>query len=370
MEEEELHAWQTTQTEGVLQCTYKINQTDFPYGINQFTLRYSYAQDTVSLTDVENRKVCLNVSVGYIRARDTMSYQAYGELVFRQIENILAGKPVDISLPKEVKLSEPDIKNIPIREGSYISFRYSTKNILAIKINRLTISFFCKRCNTLNMKSVGEESEIEKDVKSTFNCVKCTGSLSVECTFHLLTGENTENMMGVEYTGIYNMNIRYILFNCVCSNCSRVSTVETDREFHCPCGSTLLLKKDPARPYKEISKIKEKQKKSTQSNLNVNEYMKSGGACEHYKKSSRIFIFPCCNGRYPCDICHNKHETHKAERAARMVCGKCGIESAVSTECSACKISLTGKTSSFWEGGKGSRNKLTMSRKDSKKYSK
>lgn len=91
------------------------------------------------------------------------------------------------------------------------------------------------------------------------------------------------------------------------------------------------------------------------------------GTCKHYKKSYRWFRFSCCNSLYPCDICHDEQTGHRSEIANKMVCGFCSKEQSVKSECD-CGMNLKKKHSQFWEGGKGNRDKLTMNRKDSKKY--
>lgn len=59
------------------------------------------------------------------------------------------------------------------------------------------------------------------------------------------------------------------------------------------------------------------------------------------------------------------------ELATRMICGFCSKEQPFSTNkpCVRCDKMLSGTRSSHWEGGKGCRNQVTMSRKDSRKYS-
>ncbi|VDQ01444.1 unnamed protein product [Trichobilharzia regenti] len=63
-------------------------------------------------------------------------------------------------------------------------------------------------------------------------------------------------------------------------------------------------------------------------------------------KLIKCFVFPCCGRLEPCDVCHDNSavDGHEMELATRS-------------------------RSSHWEGGKGCRNRVTMSRKDSKKYS-
>lgn len=95
------------------------------------------------------------------------------------------------------------------------------------------------------------------------------------------------------------------------------------------------------------------------------------GTCVHYKKSLRWFRFSCCHKLYPCDDCHNENSEHQLEIAKTILCGYCAFEQpSINKVCSKCN-SLFTKTISgngFWEGGKGCRNKIFMSSKDSHKY--
>lgn len=93
------------------------------------------------------------------------------------------------------------------------------------------------------------------------------------------------------------------------------------------------------------------------------------GACKHYKRSFRWFRFPCCHALYPCDICHDANSDHQAVAANKMVCGLCSREQSCKKDC-LCGMSIDKKTTAFWEGGKGLRDKAAMSKKDGKKYKK
>ncbi len=96
------------------------------------------------------------------------------------------------------------------------------------------------------------------------------------------------------------------------------------------------------------------------------------GRCSHYRKSHRWFRFSCCSKVFPCDRCHdeNSEPLHPNEHANRMICGYCSREQNYRPEdCSVCGRSLIGRRGGgFWEGGKGTRDKLRMSRKDPRKY--
>ncbi|PWY78269.1 CHY zinc finger domain protein [Aspergillus heteromorphus CBS 117.55] len=118
------------------------------------------------------------------------------------------------------------------------------------------------------------------------------------------------------------------------------------------------------------------------------------GRCTHYAKSYRWFRFSCCAKVFPCDKyeptpspplsptashiptmkqtnthlnrCHDAAEDHPNEHANRMICGYCSREQIYRPEnCGVCRAVLIGKAGSgFWEGGKGTRNRTLMSRKD------
>ncbi|CAL3962614.1 unnamed protein product [Diplocarpon coronariae] len=95
------------------------------------------------------------------------------------------------------------------------------------------------------------------------------------------------------------------------------------------------------------------------------------GRCRHYPKSYRWFRFSCCLKVYACDKCHEEGEEHPNEWANRMICGHCSREQNYRPEdCAVCRGSLVGRkgVGGFWEGGKGTRDQVRMSRKDKRKF--
>ncbi|XP_077514158.1 uncharacterized protein LOC144125010 [Amblyomma americanum] len=98
-----------------------------------------------------------------------------------------------------------------------------------------------------------------------------------------------------------------------------------------------------------------------------------GGICKHYKKSFRWLRFPCCGKAYPCDKCHEEQEggTHEMKFATRMICGHCCKEQPFAAEkpCIGCASFMTKKPTAHWEGGRGCRDRIRMSRDDNKKFS-
>ena len=122
---------------------------------------------------------------------------------------------------------------------------------------------------------------------------------------------------------------------------------------------------------------KEKSKKNSsgtmQVRLVVGESLPSQGSCKHFRKSLRWMRFPCCGKLYACPVCHElagECENASTTWATRMVCGKCSVEQSFSNgACTSCSFHM-GKNKgggAHWQGGLGSRDQTTMSKKDRKK---
>ncbi|XP_035667999.1 uncharacterized protein LOC118410409 [Branchiostoma floridae] len=98
----------------------------------------------------------------------------------------------------------------------------------------------------------------------------------------------------------------------------------------------------------------------------------SNGICKHYKKSFRWLRFPCCGRTYPCDVCHDDDQKgdHEMKLANRMICGFCAKEQPFSADkpCVLCGSNMKKGGGSHWEGGKGCRDQIKMSRNDAQKY--
>lgn len=116
-----------------------------------------------------------------------------------------------------------------------------------------------------------------------------------------------------------------------------------------------------------------KNKNGLELELKVGEPLPRKGACDHYKKSRRWFRFPCCSKIYPCHLCHDEKESesHESEYAKRMICGHCSREQVVSDKpcvCGKSPVRSAGGSGAFWEGGEGTRDRVKMSHKDSRKH--
>lgn len=366
---------------GEVKCTFSIPDKEFPYEIDAISFKYSYAKDLVDIIGIESNEVTKNIRLGYIRARNRMGYKEYCQMIMEQIEDVLAGKSV-IEVQKKADNQINDAEKEEILDISerciepdkkFIKCNYVSRNIRIFKPLSLTLAFQCKRCGHLHEKKIEKGKKEPKDGSSTFPCSKCTILLKLEVYFNQLApeGTNRANMAQIEYFGICKITVKLVTFSAMCDKCGDIRKMPLHRKNTCSCGYVLEIA--PPATGSSFEEIIPKQLSAGKKHAtlgSMDELFQAKGTCKHYKKSTRIFIFPCCNGRYPCDICHNEKEQHIAVLAKRMICGICHSESQISPKCSnpECKAALTGERSAFWEGGKGTRNKITMSRKDSRKY--
>jgi len=150
------------------------------------------------------------------------------------------------------------------------------------------------------------------------------------------------------------------LIACTCFSCHRSIKLSIDQ-------ARFLGNEVPFAPRKPASSVT-----STGVSFTPGKSLPLNGACEHYKKSYRWYRFPCCGLAFPCDECHAADPVagkHAADWACRFVCGFCAREQPITNkECTECGREGKRKSTCFWEGGKGVRNQVLMSKKDSKKY--
>ncbi|KAI5180364.1 hypothetical protein NEOKW01_0668 [Nematocida sp. AWRm80] len=381
---------------GVFQYIHQIDQSTCLYDLDHLEIRYNYNTDMIKIINIDSKTVCDNITLGYIRTRDRLTYQEYTNLIIDQLDSILAGNKVNTEQiledkTKEIAIKEID-KQIELSKGSitylmpleiepteiqeeenYIHMEYIPINLQGFKLSRLELQYKCNRCNSNRKVNIGKGLDLKNDSLEVFHCPKCHGTQKIETLFHLIitTGENRNNITKLETQDIFGVFVSGATFTGICSECSTLNRLETDHIYRCQCGTHLGIQtKQVKTGIYRLFPLKSIRKGGTPINQTMNILLKTTGTCKHYKKSTRIFIFPCCNERYPCDICHDVTETHKCILAKRMICGLCGTEQPVGPKCTmpTCNKSLVKITSQFWEGGKGNRNQMTMSKKDSKKY--
>ncbi|CUV04713.1 unnamed protein product [Cryptosporidium hominis] len=283
-------------------------------------------------------------------------------------------------------------------------------DLILIAILRLQI--YCSRCNEVNdYKPISIPSNHDLTLNNqdearelTFldnlvlgnsqNCKKCGLKHSIHFS-PLICHSNDIKIGKIEFS---ECSLRDILPSDILVSCSNCSNFLKIREFFVGkqysvscrnCFKELKIKADGLIVGNEIfnvdkstdfllaelnnmKKFKKKINKDSKLPTAVGTPLPSNGTCSHYKKSNRWNRFPCCNKAYPCHECHDKdNPDHKFEWAKQMICGFCSREQGFSENCKYCRANLTGKSGNasgrFWEGGKGCRNPLTLSNRDSRK---
>ncbi|CAA18406.2 zf-CHY type zinc finger protein [Schizosaccharomyces pombe] len=219
-------------------------------------------------------------------------------------------------------------------------------------------SLVCNKCsNTLRLvwvPGVIHPNNARLGILHTLGCVP-VDVMPIDCQVSCM--ECVDEQI-TSFKGISSMQ-PMLQFCKVCKN--RILVEHQDTEFH------LLKQRQSSMGGKVSAKKKQKQ------NLNITKGLPlpNNGACEHYKKSFRWFRFSCCDRVYPCDECHDADQNHTFEHANRIICGYCAMESFYKKDatCPHCgNMTVKKQTSAYWEGGKGMRDRVRMSRKDPRKY--
>ncbi|KAJ2988452.1 hypothetical protein NUW58_g3969 [Xylaria curta] len=263
-----------------------------------------------------------------------------------------------------------------VERGTAISFpTIELYSIELFQISILNISTKCQRCKTLN-DITGLKPEAEKAI----SCRKC-GSESTAKFRQEMVHQNSTRAGFIDVTGCAVADMLPSTFVPTCAKCSTSSqglvsvrgeaVTNVCRECHgrftfkIPQVKFLAITSGSAPP-PTVGPRRRQEKLG----LQVGEPLPGRGACSHYRRSYRWFRFSCCSKVHPCDKCHDENEDHLQEWANRMICGWCSREQNYAVEaCTFCGRSVIGKKGKgFWEGGKGTRDKTKMSRKDKRKF--
>lgn len=252
-----------------------------------------------------------------------------------------------------------------------------------LQISSLSIITKCNRCkDTMNVTNLQPSKSSDSVSRIMESCKKCASQLSlVYRSEPLHTNSIRAGFLDLEGCTVVDMLPSH--FQPTCGECSTTfpkpgiisvrgeTSMAICRECHKKMTFKLpeirfLLVSSAERPNRPLPRRKAKE------NLGIvaGTQLPHKGRCQHYSKSFRWFRFSCCERVYPCDRCHDAAETHPNEHANRMLCGFCSREQNYRPEdCSLCHVILVGKQrGGFWEGGKGTRDKTKMSRKDPRKY--
>ncbi|KAG0441897.1 hypothetical protein DMUE_0710 [Dictyocoela muelleri] len=253
----------------------------------------------------------------------------------------------------------------------YITCIESGSKIRKLKSNYLPKIDFKNSSNSdLNIEIASDRKNIlflfAETISAEVECLKCKKRDTIYNFEKEISCKKCHSHMFFSYFPIINnhylghasfKNCKLVVFNqfkfifsCECNEYFEYRGEKI--RFSCQCGRIIFI---------NIIFIRLKSTKSID--------LPGKGTCKHYKKSLRWFRFPCCNNLYPCDICHDDEQPHVAEIAKRMICGLCKKEQSVKSNCE-CGMELKTRKTAFWEGGKGNRDKTTMSKKDKKKFKK
>ncbi|KAK1526558.1 CHY zinc finger domain-containing protein [Colletotrichum paranaense] len=260
--------------------------------------------------------------------------------------------------------------------GTSISFpTIELHSIELFQVSILNLSVKCSRCKTIN-----EITGLKHEVPQTSTCRKCAAGLAAQFRQTLVHANSTRAGF-VDLTGCTVSDMLPSTFIPVCAKCSTASqglvAVRGDAVTNvCRACHGKFTFKIPTVKFLALSAgglaapTTGPLKKAEKLGLHAGTPLPDRGACAHYRKSYRWFRFSCCAKVHPCDRCHDEAENHVNEWANRMVCGWCSREQRYSPEaCGFCGRSVIGrKGKGFWEGGKGTRDRKLMSRKDPRKF--
>ncbi|KAK0515272.1 hypothetical protein JMJ35_002651 [Cladonia borealis] len=241
----------------------------------------------------------------------------------------------------------------------------------------LSITIKCERCkDTMDINNLRDKAQKSE------SCKKCAMPLSVGYRRELMH-TNSVRAGYLDLEGCTVVDMLPSNFLPTCSECSTTyaspgvvsvrgeSSMAVCRECHRKMSFKIpevkfLLVSSAAR----VGRAPVRKKPKESLGIIAGQELPRRGRCEHYSKSYRWFRFSCCSKVFACDKCHDGASDHPNEHANRMICGFCSREQNYRPEdCGICHSSLIKKAGSgFWEGGKGTRDKTKMSRKDPRKY--
>ncbi|ERF74549.1 hypothetical protein EPUS_00679 [Endocarpon pusillum Z07020] len=253
-----------------------------------------------------------------------------------------------------------------------------------LQLFSISLTLKCDRCKEMkDVKSVKSYTPADTSLIKHESCNKCAAQLSIGYRSELM--HPTSVRAGhLDLDGCSIVDLLPSNFIPTCSQCSTPypapgvvsfrgeSTMVMCRECHQKMSFKIPDVKFLRVSAAGVGKNRPLPRKRPKENLGIvsGQELPRRGRCQHYAKSYRWFRFSCCSKVYPCDRCHDATEEHPNEHANRMICGFCSREQIYRPEdCIHCHSSVIRKHGGgFWEGGKGTRDKVRMNRKDPRKY--
>jgi uncharacterized CHY-type Zn-finger protein len=261
-------------------------------------------------------------------------------------------------------------------KGTSISFPFlEMYDIELLEITTLNVTIKCERCKA-SMDITGLKDGQSKHE----SCKKCASNLIIGFRKELLHA-NAVRAGFLDLEGCSIVDLLPSTFVPTCAQCSTPfttgvvsvrgdTTTNVCRECHQKFSFKLPEIKFLRISSAHLPPSTGPRRKKESLGLTSGAPLPRNGRCKHYAKSYRWFRFSCCQKVYACDRCHDEAEEHANEHGNRMICGYCSREQIYRPEaCGVCRAVLIGRVGSgFWEGGKGTRDKVRMSRKDPRKY--
>lgn len=267
----------------------------------------------------------------------------------------------------------------PEEKGIAMSFpSVELHQIELLQVTSLALSVKCQRCKTKN-----DIGGLKPNVaKTSESCRKCATPFALTFRPDLVHANSTRAGF-IDATGCTIADMLPSSFLPTCGRCStppalplvsvRGNTI-TNVCHECHGRFTFKIPEVKFLAYAPGSGVlpptSGPRRRQERLGLHAGEPLPNRGACEHYRKSYRWFRFSCCQKVHACDRCHDEAENHLNEWANRMICGYCSREQNYAVaNCGFCGRSVVGRRGrGFWEGGKGTRDRKLMSRKDPRKF--
>lgn len=284
--------------------------------------------------------------------------------------------------PTAIRLENDGNSSVRGDTFSLILSGHRLQNIAHLYVTQISFTLKCGRCQAqIAVKG------LRPFVDRFEPCIKCSTRIPILFEPQLLLSQN--NCFGSLRMG--NKAGFIDLLPCVaqisCMECSAEhNTPAVQLSIHsgevlssklpkCFHAFSLSLGQCTATAKAALSPAFKRKRPAVPTGISIGSPLPLNGACQHYGKSFRWYRFPCCGRAFPCDVCHDtgtKEAPHEMERAQRFLCGYCAREQSIHSKRCECGVDWSKgaapSQTAHWEGGKGMRDRTSMSRKDSHKY--
>ncbi|POS72819.1 CHY zinc finger domain-containing protein [Diaporthe helianthi] len=305
-------------------------------------------------------------------------YQAEGKGADEDSDESTSSEDEDGGVALTAQPGVSGVATQTIERGTSISFpSIDLLGIELFQISILALSVKCQRCRTV-CEIGGLKPNTPKTAES---CRKCGTSFSLTFRPELVHAYSSRAGF-IDATGCTVADMLPSTFVPTCAKCSTPTTqglvavrgdTMTNVCRECHARFTFKIPEVKFLVYSAgtsaLAPTSGPRRRDEKLGLHAGEPLPDKGVCKHYRKSYRWFRFSCCQKVHSCDRCHDDAEDHPNEWANRMICGHCSREQTYKPgNCTFCGRNLVSKVGTgFWEGGKGTRDRVFMSRKDPRK---